>query len=407
MSVRTNLDRRAFVSGLSMTAAGLLTACSRGNSQSDLDAYLVDKMERSQIPGLAAAIIRYPDVVWSKGYGWADIDRGVEMTLDTIQNIGSISKTFVGTAIMQLKESGDLALEDDVNRFIDFPLRNPSHPDRSVTILDLLTHKSSIADGSAYSRGYACGDPTVPLDQWIRGYFESDGVYFNAPENFHAWAPGDRGEYNNLAFGLLAYLVEVISALPFEQYCRTRIFEPIGMVDTSWYLSGVDTSRHAIPYSYVTNDEIRGPTWGGTAQRVVGAENGAVVSNGHAPNCLYNHPNFPDGFLRTSVHQLAKYQLAYLNGGALDGKRILSESSVREMLSPLFPTPDRPGLEQGLVWWRRELPSGDFVWEHAGGDPGINTIFSFDPSSGHGVIVFANTWGAQLREASDRLLQEL
>jgi CubicO group peptidase (beta-lactamase class C family) len=307
---------------------------------------------------------------------------------------------------MQLKENGDLALEDDVNRFIDFPLRNPNYPDRSITILDLLTHKSSIADGSAYSRGYACGDPTVALNQWIRGYFESDGAYFDASENFHAWAPGERSEYNNLTFGLLAYLVEVISGLQFEQYCRTRIFEQIGMADTSWYLSGIDTSRHAVPYSYVTNGEIRGPDWGGTAQGVLGAEDGAVVPDGYAANCLYNHPNFSDGFLRTSVHQLAKYQLAYLNGGALDGKRILSESSVQEMLSPLFPDPDYPGYEQGLVWWRRELPSRDFVWEHSGSDPCINTILCFDPSSGHGVILFANTWGAELREASDVLLQE-
>lgn len=406
MSLRMNLDRRTFVSGLGMTAAGLLMGCSRGNTNSALDAYLLDKMERSRIPGLAAAIIRYPNVAWSKGYGWADIDRGVEMTPDTIQNIGSISKTFVGTAIMQLKESGDLALEDDVNRFLDFPIRNPSYPDRPITIVDLLTHKSSIADGSVYARGYACGDPTLGLNEWIRGYFEPDGAWFDAAENFHAWAPGTQSEYNNVAFGLLACLVEVISGLPFEQYCRAKIFEPIGMAETSWYLSGIDTSRHAIPYSYVTNGEIRGPDWGGTAQGVVGADDGAVASDGYAANCLYNHPNFPDGFLRTSVFQLAKYQLAYINGGALDGRRILSESSVREMLSPPFPNPDRSGFEQGLVWWRRELPSGDFVWEQAGSDPGINTIFSFDPSSGHGVIIFANTWGAQLREAGERLLQD-
>lgn len=381
--------------------------CGSRDFHSDLDDYLLAKMKRSQIPGLAAAIISYPDVVWSRGYGWADIDRRIDMTPDTLQNIGSISKTFVATAIMQLKEKGDLGLADDVNEYVDFSVRNPNHVDVPITVLDLMTHRSSIADGSAYARGYNCGDSPVFLEDWVRGYFDTDGVFFHKAENFHTWAPGERSEYNNVAFGLLAYLVEVISGVPFDQYCQTRIFEPIGMIDTSWYLRDIDTSRHAVPYSLVSNGEIRGPDWGGSEQGVVGGNGNSLVSNGYAANCLYNHPNFPDGFLRTSVHQLAKYQLAYLNVGSLRGKRILSETSIREMLSPLFPDTDSPGNAQGLVWWRREMPNGDLVWEHSGGDPGINTLFSFHPSSGHGVIIFANTWGAGLDEVGERLFEEL
>ena len=80
-----------------------------------------------------------------------------------------------------------------------------------------MTHRSSIADGSAYARGYGCGDSPISLEEWIPGYLVSGGAFFEAAENFHSWAPGERYEYNNVAFGLLAYLVEVISGTSFNQ----------------------------------------------------------------------------------------------------------------------------------------------------------------------------------------------
>lgn len=400
-------DRRDFLAYCSLTAGGLLVGCRPQELQPGLDAFIQAKMERSHIPGLAAAVIKNRDVVWSKGYGWADIDRRVEMTPDTLQNIGSISKTFVGTAVMQLKEKGALTLDDEVDKYLDFPVRNANHPDSPITFLDLMTHRSSIADGSAYARGYGCGDSPISLEEWIPGYFVSGGAFFEAAENFHSWAPGERYEYNNVAFGLLAYLVEVISGTSFDEYCRKRLFEPLGMSDTSWYLRDIDTTRHAIPYSYVSDGELRGPAWGGSAQGVVGGNGVPLASDGYVANCFYNHPNFPDGFLRTSVHQLARYQIAYLSGGSLGGRGILSEASIREMLTPQMTITDDGESGQGLVWYSHELSNGERVWRHTGGDPGINTLFDFHPSSGRGVILFANTWGAGLAEVGERLFEEM
>jgi CubicO group peptidase (beta-lactamase class C family) len=121
---------------------------------------------------------------------------------------------------------------------------------------------------------------------------------------------------------------------------------------------------------------------------------------------LYNHPNFPDGFLRTSVHQLAKYLLAYLNRGTLGQARILSEASIREMLTPQIETTGDEESAQGLVWHNQMMSSGEPVWQHTGGDPGINTLLYIDPASGRGVIVFANTWGAALDEVGERLFED-
>ena len=74
---------------------------------------------------------------------------------------------------------------------------------------------------------YQCGDPQVSLADWINGYLQPGGQFYDQQENFEVWGPGDRWEYNNVAFGLLGYLVERISGEPFADYCQTHVFQPL------------------------------------------------------------------------------------------------------------------------------------------------------------------------------------
>jgi len=176
------------------------------------------------------------------------------------------------------------------------------------------------------------------------------------------------------------------------------------MKETSWYLAGLDTAKHAVPYTYVWKGEIRG-------RLLQEGDNGREVQEreGYLPNCLYSFPNIPDGLLRTSVHQLARFLMAYINSGSFEDKRILQESTVREILTsqldPSLVLDEGKGL--GLTWYQFRLDSGDLVWGHTGGDPGITTRMLFRPTDGVGVIVFTNTgggWG--LEEIAKRLFQE-
>jgi len=387
-----------------------MTGCSVAHqSRQELDRFIHEQMQLNHIPGLAVTIVKSGALAWSKGYGWADIEQRKPMTPDTVQNIGSISKPFVTTAIMQCVERGELNLEDDVNEYLGFAVRNPNHPNTAITFSQLLTHHSSIADGSAYGRGYQCGDTAVSLDDWISGYFIPGGAYYSAEENFHAWAPDEHYEYNNVAFGLLAYLVEEITQRSFENYCQTNIFRPLNMQHTSWFVSGIDEDQHAIPYAYVSDGRLHSPTWGGIDLGLVSGETPPSDFVGPVRDCIYEHPNYADGFLRTSVSQLANFQIAYLSGGALNGERILSKQSidqiftVREVKTDAIADTDDA---HGLTWHRRRIPNGPLVWGHGGGDPGISTLFDFRPSSADGVIIFANTWGASLDQIGRRLFEE-
>lgn len=393
-------SRRTFLmSGL--VAAGNLPEW-RTNQQ-ELDDYIEAQRRALQIPGLAACILKGGRVVWSKGYGWADIAKRIPMDPDrTIQNIGSISKTFAATAVMQLWEKGKFPLDEDVSEKLPFPVRNPAHPDIPITYRLLLTHRSGIADGPAYSASYASGDPKISLEVWLKEYFTDGGQFHNAA-NFHPWKPGEKQAYSNLGFGLLGYLVERISGEAFSAYTKKNIFAPLGMRRTGWFLSEIDTATHAVPYA--PGADTKGAVEEREVYRKMGLLGGNIVkdpvSGAHQPLSLYSFPNFPDGAMRTSVNELARLPLAYINNGSLGRTRLLAPDTVRLMLTPQTANPPGRGL-----CWEHEEREGQRYWGHNGADPGVRTLLSFRPSDGIGVIVFINRDGVNLSPLNARLFQE-
>ena len=393
----SRINRRNFIYGCGGAAASVLVACNREiEPRVALDNFIGDEMLRNHIPGLAVSVVKDGSLAWSQGYGWADIERRIAMTPDVVQNIGSVSKPVVTTVIMQCVERGHFLLNDDINDYLAIPIRNPNHPDAAITFTQLLSHYSSIADGSSYGHGYQCGESNVSLQEWIEGYFLPGGRYYDTTENFHAWAPGDQYEYNNVAFAVLAYLVQVITARPFDDYCRDELFAPLGMTSTSWFVANIDKNRHATPYAYVSNGKIDSPNWGGIELGLLNGEQPPVNFEGSYADCIYDNPNFADGFLRTSVTELANFQLMLIARGVFNGHRLLEEKTVRQMFAG-----------HGITWRERELPDGAKVWGHSGGDPGVSTLFDFQPDTGDGVIIFANTHGASLDETSAYLFSNL
>ena len=371
----------------------------------DLDAFIEDKMRRDHIPGVAACIVRDADVVWSGSYGYADLERQVPMGLDHLQNVASISKTFTTTTCIQLVEAGLVDLDQDVNDLVPFAVRNPAFPSEPITVRHLLTHTSSISDGLAYGRLYACGDPRFSLEIWLREYFSEGGAFYNAEENFQPWAPSaQRFTYNNVAFGLLGRIVEVASGIPFPEYCRRNIFARLGMDRTAWMLADIDLVSHVVPYTWVEAGVARGPTWGGAPLGVIregGPSFSDPLTDGYHANCPYNHPNYPDGFLRTSVNQLSRYLRAYLGRGEFGGRRVLTAESIAQLFADQNVGGDRT---QGLTWYADVQVDGESSWGHGGSDPGSNTDLRLLPDHGVGAIVFANTNGVNPSEISNRLL---
>ncbi|MFK7848564.1 MAG: serine hydrolase domain-containing protein [Rhodothermales bacterium] len=401
-----SLARRQFLKVSSLGLLGILGGCKPENEQAlNLDQIIGDLWAQDPKSGLSAALIKGDQLIWSKGFGMADIASNKPMAAETIQNIGSISKTVTATAIMQLWEQEAFALDDDVNNYLPFSVRNPRFPDVPITFRQLLSHRSSITDGPVYDESYACGDPAVSLDDWIMGYFSPGGDYYDAEQNFHVWEPGtiDPPEspraYSNVAFGLLGVLVEKISGTLFNEYCATHIFEPLGMSNTGWHLSEIDESLHAKLYSSVSKNE------GGADDEMeelylpLDGVSGSELSSGDLyPHCLYSFYNYPDGLVRTSVNDLSRFLRAYMNGGVFEGKRLLKAETIDLMLS-------HQHYKRGLCW--DTYGEEEQLWGHGGGDPGIATFMAYDPMENVGVILFYNfgDFGEKTGDIVDRLLE--
>ena len=138
----------------------------------EVENYIVAHLIENEIPGIAYCVVKENQLIYSGAYGWANIEEGVPMSLDGIMNIASISKTFTATAVMQLREKGLIRLDSDINLYLPFSVRNPHYPEQPISIFQLLTHTSSIADGSFYGASYLDGDPVISLEDWISGYLE-------------------------------------------------------------------------------------------------------------------------------------------------------------------------------------------------------------------------------------------
>ena len=275
-------------------------------------------------PGLAAAIVHDDDVIWKGGFGYADLEAGAAMTPSTIINVASVTKTVTATAILQLVEDGRLALNQDISTYLPFPIRNPAHPDIPIHVRDLLVHRSSILDDDRYEESYVCGDQRQSMRAWLASYFDK------CTNPFHPWPPGTENPpdeprpYSNVAYGILGLLVEMASGMPYNQYFRERIFQPLGMNATGFLLSEIDRGRHAVPYSSRDADVLPRPDQPSQTQ----------VDADYRPHCLYSFATPTDGLMRTSAQDLSRFLSLYTGGGQRQGKQLIAPSSIEIAFPP-------------------------------------------------------------------------
>ena len=339
-----------------------------GDADARLDALIAEQMAEAGIAGVGAVIVVDRKVVWMKGYGHADQARRIPFTPDTVMNIGSISKTVTGVALMHAVQEGRLSLDADINDYLPFKVVNPHHPKASITLRQLATHTSGITDRWAvYKDAYHYGDAPEPLGAFLESYFVPGGAHF-AAENFLAAKPGTHREYSNIGAALAGYIVELATREKLGDYARRTIFTPLGMRNTGWNLSEVDKSRHSTLYV---------------------AQSGMTI-----PIPLYELTTYPDGGVRTSVSDLSRLFVALLNDGVYEGVRILDERSVGEMLRFHYTQANKPenvSLDEknsGIFW---QTKFNVTRMGHGGSDPGLNTEMLSSLSRDVGVILFANT----------------
>ena len=341
---------------------------------------IVKLMELAHMSALSAAIIKDNEVIWAKGYGLYDRENTKEADEYTIFLMASISKTFTATAIMQLYERGFFDLDDDVNGYLNFNLRNPKYPDKEITFRMLLSHQSSLAvdlPTFKFNRVIPAGLEVVGYPYpFLRDYLVPGGLHYK-PQVWTDATPGEETYYSNIGYATLGYLVEILSGKTFEEYCSENIFEPLDMNNSSFRLANVNSSRVAVPYDFQSGE--------------------------YYPFLHYDTLDYPASGLRTSVLDLSHFLIVHMNGGVYNGVRILNESTV-ELMHEAQGSNDR---QFGLGFQIWEKLTGTHIG-HSGGMDGVATKMVFRLSDALGIIFFVNERVQNYREIfAFRLIERL
>ena len=340
-------------------------------STNDLGRFVREHMRRALAPGLAVAVVRGEEIVWSIGAGWADREKGIRVTPDTAFMLASVSKTVTCAGIMTLVEDGVLDLDANVNEYLPFEIHIPKAPHAPVTLRTLLTHTSAIRDrytvwGTPYSTPtlYFHGDSPIALGDFEASYLVEGGSEYREGANFYERRPGERYAYSNIAVALAGYVAEAASGRDFDELCMCRILRPLGMENSGFRLADIDTPDLAMPYH---------------VNKLTGEFD---------PFFQYGYPDYPDGALRTSAVHLARWLGAFMNHGEFHRARVLERSTVREIRRNQLPY---VSWHQGLIWYGGS-PNGYFRMGHTGGDYGMSTRMFFRPDKEVGVVSLANTY---------------
>ena len=368
---RRDVLRRGLAAGAAIAPFGVVRSAS-AVADAELRAFVRAKMRAAKAPGVAVAVVRGDEIVWSSGEGWADRRRGIRVSPRTVFMLASVSKTVSCAGIMALVEDGVLDLDADIDDHLPFEVRIPARPHRPITLRQLLVHTSAIRDrwdvwGAIGQPGslYFHGDSPIPLGDFMASYYLPGGAEYEHG-NFFARAPGRRYAYSNLAVALAGYVAEAASGVDFGELCRTRILQPLRMRDSGFRLADIGTDDLAMPYRY---DRAR---------------------DRFEAFYQYGYPDYPDGALRTSAVHLARWLGAFMQEGEFRGHRVLDPSTVHEIRRNQIP--DLVPWHQGLIWYGERSPGGFRMLGHTGGDYGVSTRMFFRPDRGVGVVTLTNAY---------------
>ena len=335
-------------------------------------------MKFATFPSLSACIINSDQVIWSKGYGYYDLKNQKESTPDTIYLIASITKTIVGTALMQLYEQGYFSLDEDVNTYLPFQLRNPHFPDEPITFRMLLSHSSSLNTNTRneyYWMNFS-GDPPFSFfpEPFLEEFLIPEGKYYHEDVWSDTYKPGQHAMYANIGFDLISYLVEILSGESFLSYCQHHIFDPLNMYSTSFNLSTLNIDNVAIPYQYHL----------GKYYQI--NELSFMYGDFTPPEPYWRLRCYPAGGLYTTINDLSHFLIAHMNEGIYQNTSILEKETV-DLMHTIQPD---NALQYGLAWMDYPISLKYSAMGHGGDIMGVDTWMLYIPSEDIGIIYFAN-----------------
>ena len=310
----------------------------------DIDDYVKGQMQKLHIPAVSVAVIKDGSLIKAEGYGLADMEHGIPARPDTVFKIGSVSKQFLATGIMLLVQDGRVALDDKVSKY----LAEAPSTWQAITLRHLLTHTSGLVrEGPGF-------DPYK-----LQPDIDVIKTAYPLPIQFK---PGEKWQYSNLGYFVLAEVIHKVSGKPWGDFLAERVFAPLGMTATRVTSVADMVTNRADGYAWKTDKFQNTENW--PAVRPSGA------------------------FLSTAL-DLAKWEAALLADHVLKG------STKTEMWTPAILNDGRK-YPYGFGWQLDDFPAGSPaptgvpMIRHGGSMPGFRAGYFRWPNHGLAVIVLAN-----------------
>lgn len=324
----------------------------RAELEAFLDGVMAAGLRDHHIAGATVVVVKDGVIHVAKGYGYADVARRTPVDPQrTLFHIGSVTKLFTWTAVMQLVEQARLDLDTDVNRYLDFEI--PATYPAPITLRHILTHTTGFEDDA---RDLVAADPehVIPLGRWLEAHIPA-----------RVRPPGQYAAYSNYAAALAGYIVQRVSGTPWDRYVEQHILAPLDMQRT--------TARQPVPaaladspsggYRYADGQFVREP-W------------------------EVFQPT-PAGAIAATATDMASFMLAHLGQGSWNGHTILRASTAAQMHARAFThDPRLPGLALGFY---ERTSHGLRIIGHGGNTQWFHTDLALIPSENVGVFVSYNT----------------
>ncbi|MGM2863420.1 serine hydrolase [Bacillus cereus group sp. Bce021] len=310
--------------------------------ESFADPLFEEKMKKYNVNGSSFVVVHDGKVVVNKGYGYADIEKKIPVTKDTVFQIASVSKTFTALAVMQQVDKGKLKLDQDVQQYLG-GLKIPNKTGKPLTLFDMLTYTSGIdfpdlttITGPEYVHN------SIPMNEFFSKHMPTV-----------VRPPGEAYTYDNVSFALAGFAVENVTSTPFSKYMEKNIFKPLDMKSTSMSFTSDLLKRMATPY---------GP-----------AGDPIPISGSGLRDA-------PQGGILSTAEDMSKYMIMQLQKGKFKDKEIVSEKSMDMMHAyQVFDDKTIPIATIGFETPFNEFANGQHVVIKGGSMPGQQSLLILVP----------------------------
>ncbi len=319
----------------------------------------------SGVPGAVVSVVSQDEVVFSDGYGLADIERGTAFSpARSLVRIASITKLFTWTAVMQQVEAGRLDLDTDVNQYLpEFQL--PATYPEPVTLRHLMNHTAGFEDFAIGTQAADAAD-VPPLAEYLEAHMPA-----------RIRPPGEVSAYSNYGAALAGYIVTVVSGEPYDRYIQRHLLEPLAMAHS--------TASQPVPANLAGDLARSYDTEAGTPRPI--------------PFTFVRQ--VPDGSMSVTADDMANFMIAHLNEGRFGAGRILEPATAAEMHTRSFAA--HPLLDGYAHGFKEVTFNGRRTLTHDGGWEGFRSILVLVPSCGLGLFLSLN--GSTGGEGGYELLQ--